>query len=241
MYAPARNAEVAVITIAEIEANGGFPVIYADPPWAYADRGCNGAAEKQYSTMTLAEICALPVARIAAKDAVLFIWGTYPMLREVLQVIEAWGFTYKSIAFQWLKTYEKSGKPFFGLGRWTRGNTEPCFLAVRGKPHRIAADVSQLILTEEILVAPVGRHSAKPKEAIGKIERLMGRDTPSIELFARECPPNWECWGNQVASTVALAEPKTAEKMWGSDAGPSMADDDFMRCNEDFEGDGYEP
>lgn len=190
---------------AEVQALGGFPVIYADPPWSYSDANCNGAAAQQYRTMPIADIKALPVADLAAPDCALFIWGTYPLIRECLDTVKAWGFEYKSIAFQWVKTYPKSGKPFFGLGRWTRGNTEPCFLATRGKPHRIHNGVSQLILEacDEVLIAPVGRHSAKPPEAREKITQLMG-DVPSIELFAREPAPGWECWGNEVTSTVEL-------------------------------------
>ena len=80
-----------------------YNVIYADPPWRYSDRKCNGACEFHYNTMTLPEIKALPVKQLCEKDCVLFMWTTYPMLREALEVIEAWGFKYKSIAFQWIK------------------------------------------------------------------------------------------------------------------------------------------
>lgn len=199
---------------------GGFPILYADPPWSYSDKNCNGAAEQQYRTMPLADIKALPVGELAAKDAVLFMWGTYPLIREMLVVGACWGFEYKSIAFQWVKRYVPSGDPFFGLGRWTRGNTEGCFLFTRGKPQRVDKGVFQLIdtLEPEILDAPIGRHSAKPAVVRERIQKLMGADPPAIELFAREPAPGWECWGNEVGSTVTLAcracgmtEPKTAE------------------------------
>lgn len=198
-------------TVADVEDAGGFSVIYADPPWRYADKGCNGAAEGHYSTMSLEQICALPVSRVASKDAVLFLWATYPMLREAFKVIEAWGFEYKSIAFQWVKTYKPkedgSAQPFFGLGRWTRGNTEPCLLATRGKPKRIANNVSQLVISaEELVVEPFTRHSAKPSEVRSRIERLMGSEAPALELFARERVANWEVFGNEIpgGSTVDL-------------------------------------
>lgn len=185
--------------------SGRFQVILADPPWRYADKGCNGAAEAHYSTMALEDICKLPVCQLAAPDAVLFLWATYPMLREAFQVIDAWGFKYKSIGFQWVKTYKPkpdgSSQPFFGLGRWTRGNTEPCLLATRGRPSRIANDVGQLIL-DELVVAPVARHSAKPGEVRDRIVRLMG-DVPRLELFARERVPGWTAWGNQVPAESA--------------------------------------
>jgi N6-adenosine-specific RNA methylase IME4 len=146
----------------EVKALGGFPILYADPPWAYSDAGCIGAAEAQYRTMPTEAIKALPIADLAAHDAVLFMWGTYPKIADLLALGAAWGFEYKSIAFQWVKRYAKSGDAFFGLGRWTRGNTEGCFLFTRGKPHRISAKVGQLVETfePEILDAPIGRHSA---------------------------------------------------------------------------------
>lgn len=186
---------------------GGFPVIYADPPWSYSDKGCNGNQADHYPSMTFEEIAALPVGDLAAKDAVLFLWATYPKLEEALALIPRWGFIYKSIAFQWVKTYKNAGGPVLGLGRWTRGNTEPCLLAVRGKPHRLHKGVSQLVIdeveAESLIVCPLTRHSEKPPEVRDRILKLMG-DQPSIEMFARKAAPNWESWGNEVESTVVL-------------------------------------
>lgn len=170
-----------------------YNIIYADPPWKYSDSGCNGACEKHYKTMTVNEICNLPVQNIADKDCILFMWTTYPMLKESLKVMKAWGFTYKTIAFQWLKQ-NKSGKGFyFGLGRWTRGNTEPCLLATKGKPYKFVQSkaISQLI------EYPLTRHSAKPPIVRNKIIELMG-DLKRIELFARQTVDNWDCWGDEV-------------------------------------------
>ncbi len=188
-------------TIAQVQACGGYQIIYADPPWSYNDSGCIGAAAKEYETMDTRSIADLPIGDIAAKDAVMFMWGTYPKIADLLELIPRWGFTYKSIAFQWVKTKGKhpdgTDKAFFGLGRWTRGNTEPCFLATRGKPTRLSASVSQLVTTldEDLVIAPVGRHSAKPPEVRDRIVKLMG-DLPRIELFARERTPGWDVWGN---------------------------------------------
>ena len=70
----------------------GYEVIYADPPWQYQDRNCNGSAEGHYSTMKLVDIMALPVSKIAAENAVLLMWATWPLMPEAMQVIEAWGF-----------------------------------------------------------------------------------------------------------------------------------------------------
>jgi len=86
-----------------------YNIIYADPPWQYNDKGCNGNAEKHYSTMKLADICELPVKDLAAEDCVLFLWATYPMLENALKVIKSWGFRYKTLGFQWVKTNKRSG------------------------------------------------------------------------------------------------------------------------------------
>lgn len=168
-----------------------YQIIYADPPWSYRNKGTRAAAEKHYSTMSIEDIKALPVADIAADNCVLFLWTTFPMLREALETIEAWGFEYKTLAFCWAKR-NKSGKGWFwGLGNWTRSNPEICLLAIKGHPQRVSAAVHSL------LDCPVGKHSAKPAEARERIVELMG-DIPRIELFARERVPGWDCWGDEV-------------------------------------------
>ena len=140
--------------------------------------------------MGINELCALPVADLAAPDSALFLWATFPQL-----LIEAWGFTYKSVAFVWLKKNRKADSWFYGLGFWTRGNAEVCLLATRGHPKRQAANVHQFI------ISPIQEHSRKPEEAREKIVALMG-DLPRVELFARQTPPGWDVWGNEVESTV---------------------------------------
>lgn len=184
-------------------------MIYADPPWRYNDSGNpHGGTEAHYESLTLDQIKALNASTIAAPDAVLFVWATYPLIREALEVIDAWGFTYKTLGFQWVKTNVRAGTIFTGLGRMTRGNTEPCLLATRGKPKRVSASVHQIILTDdyepETIVAPVTRHSAKPPEARTKIVELLG-DVPRIELFARERAAGWDAWGNQLPATTTEA------------------------------------
>lgn len=169
-----------------------YNVIYADPPWRYRDRKCNGACEHHYGTMTLEEIKNLPIKELCEKDCVLFLWTTYPMLKDAMELMEAWGFKYKTIAFQWIKLNKKGKGNFFGLGRWTRGNTEPCLLAVKGKPQRESNSISQLI--EE----PLRAHSQKPDSTRDKIKLLMGAGSRCLELFAREEVENWDCWGNEV-------------------------------------------
>ena len=171
-----------------------YQIIYADPPWQYSDKGCNGACEAHYSTMKIDNICALPIDKIFEKDCILFMWATYPMLKEALQVIESWGFKYKTIGFQWIKQ-NRSGKGYyFGLGRWTRGNTEPCLIAVKGKPFKYKESNA----VSQIIEYPLTRHSEKPPITRDKIVELTNENLNKIELFARQAAEGWDCWGNEV-------------------------------------------
>ena len=97
---------------------GTYEIIYADPPWRYSAKKVQGAAENHYPTMSIDELCALPVAELAAKDSALFMWATFPQLPEALRLIRAWGFTYKSVAFVWLK---KNKKRIAGFTGWASG------------------------------------------------------------------------------------------------------------------------
>lgn len=172
-----------------------YNIIYADPPWRYECRGVQGAAENHYPTMTISEICDMPIKTICNKDCVLFIWATFPQLKEAIQVMEAWGFKYKTVAFVWLKQNKKGVGWFYGLGFWTRGNAEICLLGVKGKPKRKSNRVHQFI------ISPLRGHSQKPDEAREKIVELMG-DVPRIELFARQKASGWDVWGNEVISDI---------------------------------------
>lgn len=174
-----------------------YNIIYADPPWRYERKAVQGAAEKHYPTMSLEEICALPVADIAAKDSVLFLWATFPQLKEALQVVDAWGFHYKTLAFLWLKQNRKADTWFYGMGFWTRSNAEVCLLATRGHPKRQSAGIHQFVISR------IEQHSKKPDVVRDKIVQLLG-DIPRVELFARQKTPGWDVWGNEVASDLAL-------------------------------------
>lgn len=170
-----------------------YNLIYADPPWQYADKasaGQRGACYK-YPVMTLEEIKALNVAGIAAPDCLLAMWWVPPMPQEALDVVRAWGFTLKTMqGFTWHKT-TKHGKDHFGMGNWTRANAECCLFAVRGRPKRVCAGVRSLI------VAPIGAHSAKPPEARERLVALLG-EVPRMELFARQAAPGWNVVGNGI-------------------------------------------
>lgn len=174
-----------------------YQIIYADPPWRYDQKGLQGAAEKHYSTMSLEDICKLPVGSISAKDSILFLWATFPQLPAALRVISAWGFKYKTVAFLWLKKNRKADSWFFDLGFWTRGNAEVCLLATRGHPKRQSSKIHQFI------ISPIEAHSKKPDIVRDKIVELAG-DVPRIELFARQTTPGWDVWGNEVTSSITL-------------------------------------
>jgi N6-adenosine-specific RNA methylase IME4 len=178
--APAHRAEAG-----PLPATGRYGVILADPPWPFdtwSARGKDRSPENHYPTMTLDDIAALPVADLAADDCALFMWCLWSHMPDARGVLDAWGFRYSTTAFVW-------AKPSIGLGYWTRQQTEPCLIAVRGHPKRINADVAQLI------EAPRGRHSEKPDEVFARIERLVAG--PYIELFARSRRPGWDAWGNE--------------------------------------------
>lgn len=176
-----------------------FNILYADPPWKYERNKVQGAAENHYPTMSIEQLCALDVEKITDENCALFLWSTFPFLPEALRLIKAWGFTYKTTAFVWLKQNRKNKDWFFGLGFWTRGNAEICLLATKGKPQRKSAKVSQLI------ISPIDKHSKKPDIVREKIVELIG-DLPRIELFARQTTPGWEVFGNEVKSSITLSE-----------------------------------
>ena len=169
-----------------------YEIIYADPPWsfkAFSSKGNGRSAENHYSTMSIEDIANLPIQNIAAENAVLFMWVTYPTMERAFEVIKAWGFEYKTCAFTWVKRNKKTPSWFWGLGYWTRSNAEICLLATKGNPKRVNAGV------HSVLDDPVSRHSEKPNSARERIVSLMG-DRSRIELFARQPTDGWDVWGN---------------------------------------------
>lgn len=139
----------------------------------------------------------LPVGLLAADDCALFMWITFPMLREAWDVMTHWDFAYKTVAFTWIKQNRVADSLFMGMGYWTRANAEICLLGTKGHPKRQAKDVPQVI------VSHIEEHSKKPAEARRRIERLMG-DVPRIELFARQKSVGWDVWGNEVESDIVF-------------------------------------
>jgi N6-adenosine-specific RNA methylase IME4 len=185
--------------------SGQYACVLADPAWPF--RTFSGeamtphrSAEDHYPTMPLADMMALPVESVCARDAALFMWIVDSHFDAALDLGRAWGFAFKTIAFIWLK--EKLiaagqidiftgdvAEPHISMGYWTRKQAEICLLFTRGSPPRLDKGVRQVI------VAPRREHSRKPDEQYSRIERLVGG--PRLEMFARTQRPGWAVWGNQ--------------------------------------------
>ena len=186
--------------------NKKYNIIYADPPWSYRTwtaKGGHKSASAHYKTMDIEDIKSLPIQDICEKDCVLFIWVTFPNLIEGIDTLSSWGFTYKTCGFVWVKTNKNyninqtsflpqdSFNTFYGLGYWTRANSELCLIGTKGKIRRQSNSVHQIIYD------PIREHSRKPECTRDKIVELMG-DIPRIELFARQKHEGWDAWGNEV-------------------------------------------
>lgn len=168
---------------------GLFSTIVADPPWQYDNKSTRGAAADHYPTMSVEELCALPVQDWAADEAHLYLWTTNGFLRESFDVMDAWGFEYKT-TLVWVK-------PQIGMGNYFRSSAEYVLFGVRGGLR--TADCNQPNWFEEAVVnAKRGRHSAKPGKFFDLIERASYE--PFLEMFARArrlSEKRWEYWGNE--------------------------------------------
>lgn len=188
-----------------------FGCILADPPWAF--RTFSGeavtphrSAEDHYRTMDVAALSLLPVEAVAAKDCALFMWIVDSHVDAAMALGAAWGFTFKTVAFIWMKERMSGAgqvdwitgdvpEPRISMGYWTRKQAEICLMFTRGKPRRLSKGVRQVI------VAPRREHSRKPDEQYARIEALVGG--PRLEMFARTAWPGWTAWGNQVGKFEA--------------------------------------
>jgi N6-adenosine-specific RNA methylase IME4 len=183
-----------------------YQAMLVDVPWKYltwSKKGRGRSADRHYPTMTIDEIKALPVRDLVAKNCVMFFWVIDSHVLLAHEIIEAWGFKYKTVGLYWAKT-NKDGSFFMGSGFWTRANpehafecylgeeseVERCFLNTVGKPKRTNKDVRRLIVSRR------RDHSQKPDETHERIERLV--DGPYLELFARRWRDGWSCWGDEL-------------------------------------------
>lgn len=168
-----------------------YKTILADPPWGFASqrgRNSNRSAESHYELMPLEAIKAMPIADLCEENAHLYLWICNGQLQEGLDVIKAWGFTFRNPIY-WIK-------PRLGLGNYIRNASETLLFATRGKaPVKFHAQPNWLF-------APQQEHSHKPEEQFAVIGRLS--DGPYLELFARRRQPGWDCWGNEIDSDIVI-------------------------------------
>lgn len=197
-----------------------YNIIYLDPPWKYNSRANHktrfrGGAEGHYPLMTMEQIAALPIQKLAARACAVLMWCTFPYLNDQIKLFKHWGFRYRTQFLTWVKLNPRGydlpaddpsyqpGKQyvlytdglfhsvFFGVGYYSKSNPEVCLLGMRGQLPTISDAVSSVIL------APRREHSRKPYEAYGRIEQVFG-DVPRIELFARQTAPGWAVAGNAI-------------------------------------------
>ena len=185
-----------------------YQIILADPPWSYyndstAKQNCTtikGMRMPPYPVMSSDEISKLQVKKITDDDCILFIWTTDYHLLKCLQIINKWGFEYKTVGFVWQKL-TKQNNPLTFMGAYTmKSGIELCLLATKGKNiHKIIKkhNIKSLIQSQR------RKHSQKPDEVRERIVGLMG-DLSRIELFAREKTEGWDVWGNEVESDIEL-------------------------------------
>jgi len=196
-----------------------YSLLICDCPWSYNDKASAGnrGAEFKYPCMPLQDLANMDtyIDSIAHNDSVLYMWTTGPMMPEAITLMAAWHYTYKTIAFTWIKTNKNPcGKDdnfrpmfletyedlnhniitvgdFMSMGNHTRSNAEFVLLGIRGKGvKRVSASVRSTI------ISPVREHSRKPDEIFSRLDTLYG-DIPKIELFSREKRPGWDQHGNQ--------------------------------------------
>lgn len=168
-----------------------FDLLMVDPPWAFALRSAKGeakSAQAQYACMSLDAIKALPVAHLARRDALLWLWATHPMLPQALDVMAAWGFSFTTSGV-WVKT-TSGGRLAFGTGYVLRSASEPFLIGKFGRP-RIARTVRTVIM------APAREHSRKPDAAYAAAEVLAIGATRRADLFSRETRSGWTGWGHE--------------------------------------------
>jgi N6-adenosine-specific RNA methylase IME4 len=163
-----------------------FGCVYADPPWQYGNQGTRAATDNHYQTMTIADLCAMPVESLVADDAHLHLWTTNAFIQEAFSVIEAWGFEYRSM-FIWVK-------PQMGIGNYWRVSHEIMLLGIRGNAKRFNNRA-----LKSWVEADRTKHSAKPELVRQMVEKASAG--PYLELFGRKLVKGWTVFGNQISGS----------------------------------------
>ena len=176
------------------EVNGKFGTILADPPWRFTNSTGKVAPEhkrlSRYPTLSLDEIVNIPVKTIAAEKSHLYLWVPNALIEEGLQVLKAWGFTYKTNLI-WYKIRKDGGPDGRGVGFYFRNVTEMVLFGVKGKMRTLDPGRSQV----NIITTRKREHSRKPDELYDIIEECS--PGPYLEMFARGAREKWAVWGNQ--------------------------------------------
>lgn len=168
-----------------------FDFLMADPPWlfdTYSVKGKQKSPEKHYRCLPIDQIAAFPVGHLAAGNAVLWMWGTHPMIDQQLWVMKQWGFRFVTSGV-WVKR-TKNGKLSFGTGYRLRSASEPFLIGVNGDPT-----TARTVRT--VIEGRVRRHSEKPEEGFAAAEEMMP-EARRVEIFSRTNRPDWTSWGDEV-------------------------------------------
>ncbi len=182
-----------------------YKIVYADPPWKFGSKAYQDSDRKmlvlektQYNTLSVDELKKLNVKDITEEDCICFMWVTDSHLKEGIEVLESWGFKYKTIGFNWIKKYA-SGSFCVNFAPWTLKSWEICLIGIKGimGKHKIVNNIQGLVIEERTI------HSKKPEEVRKRIEKLFG-NLKRIELFARNKKEGWDVWGNEVESDISL-------------------------------------
>ena len=176
-----------------------YGVIMADPPWRYENWSPAGEAKNpkaQYECMPTEELKAMPVSHLASDTCLLFLWATFPMLPDALEVMEAWGFSYVT-GGAWHKR-TKRGKSAFGTGYVLRSAAEPFLIGRIGRPDYGSKS------ERNVIFANAREHSRKPDRAYALLERLCLR-TFKLDLFSCQQRPGWDAWGDQMDKFPGIA------------------------------------
>jgi len=172
-----------------------YKVIYADPAWKYNDKQNTpklGGAEKHYSTMSIKELCDLPIKNMTEKNAVMFLWTTSPLLEATFKVIKAWGFKYKT-SFVWDKVKHN-------MGHYNSVRHEMLLICTKG-----SCTPEKRKLYDSVVSIPRTKHSKKPDYFAELIDELYFTGE-RVELFARDKKEGWDAWGNEVEGSIDIRE-----------------------------------
>ena len=185
-----------------------YQIIYADPPWPEAGgimttrcykTKIPGEHLKCFKTMSIEEICNLPIKQIADTNCVLYLWVTARHLPFAFAVMDAWGFKYINIGFTWMKKNKNNPNPAFCTGAWTKQNVELCLFGTKGKCYHLLKSHA----VNSAIYEPREEPAKKPAIIRTRIEQLFG-NIPRIELFARQKTKGWDTWGNEVQCDVEI-------------------------------------